>query len=113
MTEGIWIAGLFWERSRYDRSEPGAVTAKVTESNVIQPGSTFALRVVPSDGGSEVEMTLYRTFRKGPKGWIGSAINRLSGNRGWRSYLRRVLANIENGTSQTSARPTAASSAAR
>src|SRR5450631_3191233 len=31
------LAGLFWERSRYDWSEPGAVTATVTESNVIQP----------------------------------------------------------------------------
>jgi hypothetical protein len=113
VTEGIWIAGLFWERSRYDWSEPGAVTATVTESNVIQPGSTFALRAVPSEGGSDVEMTLFRTFRRGPKGRIGSAINRLSGNRGWRSYLRRVLANIENGTTQTSGRPTAASSAAR
>jgi hypothetical protein len=111
--EGIWIAGLFWERSRYDWSEPGAVTATVTESNVIQPGSTFALRAVPSEGGSDVEMTLFRTFRRGPKGRIGSAINHLSGNRGWRSYLRRVLANIENGTTQTSGRPTAASSAAR
>jgi hypothetical protein len=95
VTEGIWITGLFWERSRYGWSEPGAVTATVTASNVVEPGSTFGLRAVPGDGGSDVEMTLYRTFRKGPKGRIGSAINRLSGNRGWRSYLRRVLANIE------------------
>jgi hypothetical protein len=58
-------------------------------------------------------MTLCRTFRKGPKGRIGSAINHLSGNRGWRSYLRRVLANVEKTSSETSARPTAASSSAR
>lgn len=95
VTEGIWIAGLFWERSRYDWSAPGAVTATVTESNVIRPGSTFALRAVPSEGGSDVQMTLFRTFRGGPKGRLGSAINRLSGRRGWRSYLRRVLTNIE------------------
>jgi hypothetical protein len=30
VTEGIWITGLFWERSRYDWSEPGAVTATLT-----------------------------------------------------------------------------------
>jgi hypothetical protein len=113
VTEGIWITGLFWERSRYDWSDPGAVTATVTESNAVQPGSTFGLSAVPSDGGSDVEMTLCRTFRKGPKGRIGSAINHLSGNRGWRSYLRRVLANVEKTSSETSVRPTPASSSAR
>jgi hypothetical protein len=85
----------------------------VTESNAVQPGSTFGLSAVPSQGGSDVEMTLCRTFRKGPKGRIGSAINHLSGNRGWRSYLRRVLANVEKTSSETSARPTAAGSSAR
>jgi hypothetical protein len=112
VTEGIWITGLFWERSRYDWSEPGALTATVTDSNAVQPGSTFGLRAVRGDGGSDVEMTLYRTFRRGPRGRIGSAINHLSGNRGWRSYLRRVLANLENTSTQASARP-AASSATR
>jgi hypothetical protein len=110
VTEGIWITGLFWERSRYDWSEPGAVTATVTDSNVIQPGSTFGLRAAPSEGGSDVEMTLHRTFRKGPKGRIGGAINHLSGNRGWRSYLRRVLANVETARPEMSARPVASSS---
>ncbi|HEY1518244.1 MAG TPA: hypothetical protein VGF91_17590 [Solirubrobacteraceae bacterium] len=105
VTEGIWITGLFWERSRYDWSEPGAVRATVIDSNVVQPGSTFEVRAVRSEGGSDVEMTLCRTFQKGPKGRIGGAINHLSGNRGWRSYLRRVLANVETATPETSARP--------
>jgi hypothetical protein len=81
------------------------VTATVTDSNVIQPGSTFGLCAFPSQGGSDVEMTLCRRFRKGPKGRIGSAINHLSGNRDWRSYLRRVLANIEKTSSEASAHP--------
>lgn len=105
VTEGIWITGLFWERSRYDWSEPGAVRATVADSNVIAGQHTFGLRAVRSEDGSDVEMTLCRTFRKGPKGRIGGAINHLSGNRGWRSYLRRVLANIEKMSSETSARP--------
>jgi hypothetical protein len=50
-------------------------------------------------------MTPCRTFRKGPKGRISGAINPLSGNRGWRSYLRQVLTNIEKTNSQTSADP--------
>jgi hypothetical protein len=111
VTEGIWITGLFWERSRYDWTEPGEVRATVTDSNAIQPGSTFGLRALPSGGGSDVEMTLFRTFRKGPKGRIGSAINHLSGNRGWRSYLRRVLANVETTTPETSAPPVVSASA--
>jgi hypothetical protein len=109
VTEGIWITGLFWERSRYEWW-PGEVMATVIESNVIQPGSTFGLRAVPSEGGTDVEMTLYRTFRKGPKGRIGGAINHLSGNHGWRSYLRRVLANVETARPEASPRPVASSS---
>ena len=46
VTEGIWITVLFWERSRYDWSEPGAVSATVTDSNVLEPGSISALRAV-------------------------------------------------------------------
>src|ERR1700756_3745176 len=41
VTEGVWIIGLFWERSRYEWSQPDAVTATVTDSNVIEAGSTF------------------------------------------------------------------------
>jgi hypothetical protein len=111
VTEGIWVTGLFWERSRYDWSEPGVVSASVTDSNAIQPGSTFGLSAVPSEGGSDVEMTLCRTFRTGPKGRIGSTINHLSGNRGWRSYLRRVLANVEKTGLETRTRPVVSPSA--
>ena len=94
-TEGTWIVGLFWERSRYDWSHGGAVRGTVTESNVLEPGSTFELRAVPDEAGTAVEMMLRRTFRTGPKGRIGAAVNRVLGARGWSSYLRRVLRNLE------------------
>ena len=77
---------MFWERSRYEWSEPGVVKAVVTDSDVIKPGSTSGLRAVPVDGGTEVEMTLHRTFKKGP-GRIGATVNHVSGNRGWHSCL--------------------------
>jgi hypothetical protein len=102
-TEGIFVAGLFWERSRYEWSESGSVKGTVTDSNVIDAGSTFELRAIPTDSGSDVEMELHRTFRNGPKGRIGGAINRLSGRRGWRSYLRRVLKNLEKEQAATTA----------
>ena len=94
-TEGTWIVGLFWERSRYDWSHPAVVRGTVTESNVLEPGSTFELRAVPDETGTAVEMVLRRTFRTGPKGRIGAAVNRVLGARGWSSYLRRVLRNLE------------------
>lgn len=94
------IIGVFWERCRYDWSQPGTVTATVGDSNVFQPGSTFELRAIPQDGGgSGVEMVITRNFRNGPKGTIARSINHLAGRRlfGW--YLRTTLAAIE----QTSA----------
>lgn len=95
VTEGIWIAGRFWERERYDWSQRGVVRSVVTDSNVVEPGCLFEVRALPADGGSEVEMAIHRTFKRGVKGRIGGTVNRLSGQRGWGSYLRRVLRNVE------------------
>jgi hypothetical protein len=103
VTEGIWFIGLLWERSRYEWSQPGSVKQTVIDSNVLKPGSTWELRAVPRNGGSEVEMHLKRDFLGGPKGRMGSAINHLGGKRLWRSYLRRALAAVEKGSAQSQA----------
>jgi hypothetical protein len=95
VTEGLRILGLFWERSRYDWSQPGAIHQTVIDSNVVAPGTTWDLTAVPRDGGSEVEMRLRRDFRGSLKGKIGCAFNHVGGRRGWRSYLRRALAEVE------------------
>jgi hypothetical protein len=96
VTEGAWIFGLFWERSRYEWSQPGSVKATVIDSNVFEPGSTWEIRATSHGTGSTVEMFLNRTFRRGPKGRIGSALNHTVG-RGWlwESYLRHALATVE------------------
>jgi hypothetical protein len=99
VTEGTFVAGLFWERSRYDWSEPGVVKARVLDSNVFRPGSTWELRATPRNGGSSVEMTLNRDFQSGLKGKIASAVNHGFGDRwrrfGWRRMVRQVLGRLE------------------
>jgi hypothetical protein len=96
VTEGAWIAGLFWERSRYEWLQPGCVKATVIDSNVFEPGSTWEIRAIPHKDGSSVEMLLSRGFRRGPKGRIGSALNHTIGKWWlWSSYLRHALAEIE------------------
>ena len=96
VTEGLFIIGVFWERERYDWSEPGRVTSVVMDSNVLVPGCRFEVTAAPSEqGGAEVTMHLHRTFRRGLKGRFGSTVNRLFGRRGWASYLRKVLRNLE------------------
>jgi len=97
VTEGAFLVGRFWERSGYDWSQPGSVKATVTDSNVFTPGSTWELRATARDGGSAVEMVLNRGFRRGPKGMIAAGLNHTAGRWGaWRSYLRHVLADVEN-----------------
>ena len=43
-TGPAWFA---WERSRYDWSEPDRIRQTVIDSNVLEPGSTWELRVRP------------------------------------------------------------------
>ncbi len=95
VTEGLRIVGVFWERSRYDWSQPGTIHQTVIDSNVVVPGSTWELTAIPHNSGSGVEMRLRREFRPSLKGKVGSALNHLGGARGWGSYLRRALAEAE------------------
>lgn len=96
VTEGLRIGGVFWERSRYEWSQPCSVRQVVLESNVLAPGSTWELDAEPRDGGgSTVEMRLRRDFHSSPKGRVGFTLNHLGGRRGWGAYLRRALAEIE------------------
>ena len=95
VTEGTWVVGLFWERSRYDWSQPGLVKATVIDSSVFEPGSTWELRATPCDGESEVEIVLHRGFRRGPKGRIANAVHHTAGKWIWGWFLRRALAAVE------------------
>ena len=95
VTEGLRIVGVFWERSRYDWSQPGTIHQTVIDSNVVAPGSTWELTTAPRNGGSRVEMRLRREFRPNLKGKVGSVLNHLGGARGWGFYLLRVLAEAE------------------
>jgi hypothetical protein len=86
----------FWERSRYDWSQPGTVTATVIDSNVLVAGSTFELRAAPDPiGGCEVAMTLRRAFKRSAAGRIGSALNHLGRERLFGSMVRRTLKAME------------------
>ena len=101
VTEGTFVLGRFWERSRYDWSQPGVVKATVMESNVFKPGSTWEVRARPRNGGSTVEMTLNRDFQPGFRGRIASAVNHGFGDRwrrmGWSRMLNQGLRKVESG----------------
>jgi len=99
---GTSIARYFWERSRYDWSQPGIVKATVIDSNVLAAGSTFELRVAPGQGGGcDVEMTLNRDFRRSAVGRIASALNHVGGERLFGSMLRRTLKAVERASART------------
>jgi len=104
VTEGATgIAGFAWERSRYDWSHPGTVKQTVLDSNVLEPGSTWELRVAPRDGGaSAVTMTLERRFCRSPAGRFASALNHLAGLRGWGWMLRGMLKAVARASAPSS-----------
>ena len=88
----------WWERCRYDRSQPGVVTATVIDSNVYHPElSGFVWRARPHDGfGSEVEMTIYRRFRLTPKGLAAATLYKLARSWWLGGMQRQVLRAIES-----------------
>jgi hypothetical protein len=102
VTEGTWVAGVFWERNRYDWSKPGSVKAIVVDSNIFRPGSTWELRASARDGGSAVEMVLNRGFRRGPKGRMASAVHHTVGKLVWAWFLRSALRTVEKQTAEPS-----------
>ncbi|HSI97366.1 MAG TPA: hypothetical protein VK926_03310 [Gaiellaceae bacterium] len=87
--------GLIWERMRYDWSEPGLVKGTVVDSNIFGPGSTWELRVTPTDGGSRVDLIAVRNPR-GVKGFVIEAYIRLGvARRVVRNHLRHFLSTLE------------------
>jgi Polyketide cyclase / dehydrase and lipid transport len=104
VTEGATgIARFAWERTRYDWSDPGTVKQTVLDSNVVEPGSTWELRVTASEGGgSTVEMTVERRFRRSLTGHYGHMLNRAAGKRGWSWFLRQALKAVERASPRES-----------
>ena len=98
VTEGTPAGiGINWERCRYDWSEPGQVTATVTDSSVYShPGSSWRLTATPSSRGSRVEMVWQRTFRHAPRGLIFGTLSRIAGRPVFGRYARQVIANLED-----------------
>jgi hypothetical protein len=96
-TEGTPVGiGINWERCRYDWSDPGRVTATVTDSNVYaHPGSSWQLTAAPAARGSRVEMVWHRTFRRNPRGLIFGTLFRIVGRPIFGRYARQVIANLE------------------
>ncbi|HEY2902589.1 MAG TPA: SRPBCC family protein [Polyangia bacterium] len=98
------IAWFAWERTRYDWSEPGLIKQVVLDSNVLQRGSWWELRVNPrAGGGSEVRMTFARRFRRSFNGAFAYLLNHLLGRRGWGWYLRSALKAVERASPSSAA----------
>ena len=95
-TEGtLGPFGLFWERCRYDWSQPGVVKATVLDSNIFEPRTTWELRAAPYNGGTRAEMIVHREFRNGPKARFASAINHAAGRQVLGMFLRHAIRAVE------------------
>ena len=60
VTEGSNFMGKIWARERYEWPEPDLVKAIVQDSNIVQPGGVWEMRVTPRDGGSHIEIVNHR-----------------------------------------------------
>jgi hypothetical protein len=94
VTEGSGFAGGVWERTRYDWSQPGLVTATVQESNSFAPGSFWKYQIAPDGkGGSRVTCTVLR-IGKGAKGRVVAMLAGLFGKRVLRKDFELMVAQI-------------------
>ena len=71
VTEGFRLVTVFWERSRYDWSQPGTIRQTVIDSNVVGPRCTWELTATPNAEGCEVVMRHSREFQPSLKGSAG------------------------------------------
>jgi Polyketide cyclase / dehydrase and lipid transport len=86
---------VFWERCTYDWSQPGQVSALVTDSNIYAfPGSLWELTATSTAAGSRVVMTWTRRFQKRPLGRFMGFVYRHDGKRAFTKYARQILANL-------------------
>jgi len=97
VTEGTRLGPfVVWERCTYDWSNPGRVTATVTDSNVYgSPGSSWEITAVAIDQGSRVDMTWTRRFQPRPLARIMALAYRKVGKRSFTKYARDVVNNLE------------------
>jgi Polyketide cyclase / dehydrase and lipid transport len=97
VTEGTRAGPIVnWERCRYDWSIPDRVVATVIDSNVYAtPGSRWEIIATPTEGGSHVEMTWIREFKRGPRGRFFGLLFRLFGNRIFHGYGVQTIKNME------------------
>jgi hypothetical protein len=94
VTEGSGFAGGLWERTRYDWSQPGVVTATLKESNAFAPGSYWKYQIAPDGkGGSRVTCTVLR-LGKGAKGRVVATLAGLFGKRMFQKDFERMLGQI-------------------
>jgi Polyketide cyclase / dehydrase and lipid transport len=92
---------VFWERCRYDWSQPGRVVATVTDSNVYaHPGSAWVLTAEAADHGSRIVMTWTRRFVRRPLGRFMGLVYRHDGRRAFTKYAAEILANLEAGAAR-------------
>jgi hypothetical protein len=96
VTEGTRTGiGTNWERCRYDWSNPGSVTAAVTDSNVYAPGSSWTITAVAGPQGSQVEMTWARQFKHTIRGRLFGFLFWLAGRTIFGKYARQIVDNLE------------------
>ena len=103
VTEGTGTGiGTNWERCRYDWSNPGSVTAAVTDSNVYAPGSSWTITAIAAPQGSRVEMTWARRFKYTSRGRLFGTAFRLAGRPIFGKYARKIMDNVESLDAQRS-----------
>ena len=95
VTEGVSKAGSFWERSRYDWSQPNLVRTTLIDSNVLAPGSFWQYELRPTPGGgTEVTCTVHR-LGKNLRGRILVTLVGIVGPRVIRRDLELMLAQLK------------------
>jgi len=95
VTEGASIAGGFWEKLRYDWSDPNVVILTSLESNTFEPGGTWRYATSSVAAGStRVDLTV-RRVPKTIKGKLLSGILAVAGGPLLSRDLRKTLRRIE------------------
>ena len=84
-----------WAIEKYDWSQPDVVRWTVQESNFLNPGTVWEMRVTPMGTGSRVEMKFERDYKGLRGGFVQLGVDLFGGRRLLAPLLRRTLGILE------------------
>ena len=95
VTEATWVVGVFWERSRYDWSQPGSIKETVVVLQRVCAEQHLGAASAAPQRRQRSRDDSHSRLPEGPEGPVAAAVNHTVARLSWRPYLKGFLRKVE------------------